>query len=175
MSNPISFSDDWKSKGIYFLGDTNNNSEIVITKNDRAYVRGDQLYFKYKDINIYTDLDNIIYINTKTDIIQIKKYKELSPPEEREYLILLVYYDEELPNTYQGFIGRQNVFDYLKSIAEEIDIEQSLILVETVEFKNAINIYEFMKECILNGTVENNDGFDIEEYYIKTTDIIENE
>ena len=169
-NNPISFSDNWKKDGIYFLGDGNNTGEIVITKNDKAYVRGEQLYFKYKDTHIYADLDSIIYINTKTDIIQIKKYKELTPADQREYLVLLHYYDEEITNTYQGFIGRQTVFDYLKSIAEEIDLEQSLILTETVEYRNAINVYDFMKECILNETVNNDDGFDIEEYVVKMID-----
>ena len=65
-NNPISFSDNWKKDGIYFLGDGNNTGEIVITKNDKAYVRGEQLYFKYKDTHIYADLDSIIYINTIT-------------------------------------------------------------------------------------------------------------
>ena len=92
------------------------------------------------------------------------RYKELSPPDKREYLVLLSYYDESISNTYQGIVGRQNVFDYIKSIVEEINIQESLILAETVEFKNAINIYDFMKECILNNAVKNDDGFDIEDY-----------
>lgn len=165
MIEPIKFTKDWEKKPIYFMGQDNPN-EIVITKNDKQYVVGNQLYFKYKDINIYADLDSLIYINTKTDIIQIKKYKELTPPNNREYLVLLVYYDEQLPNTFQGIIGRQETFDFIKSIAEEINMEESLILTETVEYRNAINIYDFMKECIMNKTVNNDDGFDIDEYII---------
>ena len=155
---------------IYFLGDGTNESEIVITKNDKSYVKGNMLCFNYKGIDIYTDLDNAIYINTDTNTIQIKKYKELTLPDKREYLLLLSYHDNKIENTYQGCIGRQNVFDFIKSIVEEIDIEKSLILAETVQLKDAINIYEFMRECILNKTVENDDGFDIEEYIIDNVD-----
>ena len=166
----IEFSNNWKKQGLYFLGDENNKNEIVITKNDTSYIRGNMLYFKYKDIDIYTDLDNAIYINTKNDTIQIMKYKELSPPEQREYVLLLEYHNNDLSNVFQGIIGRQETFDYIKSIIEEIDIEKSIILTETVQLKDALNIYEFMKECILNGTVINDDGFDIEEYNVTIDD-----
>ena len=49
-------------------------------------------------------------------------------------------------------------------------MEESLILTETVEYRNAINIYDFMKECIMNKTVNNDDGFDIDEYIITIDD-----
>ena len=98
--------------------------------------------------------------------MHIIKRKELTPADEREYLLLLSYYDEKMENTYQGCVGRQNVFDFIKSIIEEIDIERSLILAETVQLKDAINIYDFMKDCILNQTVVNDDGFDIEDYVV---------
>ena len=96
----------------------------------------------------------------------VDKYKELTPPDQRQYLVLLEYYNEELQNTYQGFVGRQNVFDYIKSIVEDIDLDKSLILTETVQYKDAINIYDFMKECIISGSVKNDDGFDIDDYNI---------
>ena len=163
--NAIYFSDDGKRNTIRFLGESElKPDEIIISKNNPMHIKGDKLYYKYKDIDIYADLDNIIYINTSNDIIKIMRYKELSPPDKREYLVLLSYYDESISNTYQGIVGRQNVFDYIKSIVEEINIQESLILAETVEFKNAINIYDFMKECILNNAVKNDDGFDIEDY-----------
>lgn len=173
--NAINFSDNWKKNGIYFLGDENNTKEIVITKNDKQYIRGNQLYVEYNGSHIYASLDSVIYINTITNVIQIDKYKELTPPDQRQYLVLLEYYDEELQNTYQGFVGRQTVFDYIKSIAEEIDLNKSLILTETVQYKDAINIYDFMKECILTGSVKNDDGFDIDEYVINIEDYTKGE
>ena len=160
------FSDNWKNEGIYFLGNENNGNEIVITKNDKRYVRGNQLYVEYNGSHIYASLDSVIYINTITNVIQIDKYKELTPPDKRQYLVLLEYYNEEQENTYQGFVGRQTVFDYIKSIADEIDLDKSLILTETVQYKDAINIYDFMKECIISGSVKNDDGFDIDDYNI---------
>lgn len=164
--NAIYFSDDDKRNSIHFF-EHNESGEIIISKNDKMCIRGDKLYFKYNDIDIYTELDNVICIDTDNDIIKIMRYKELSPPDEREYLVLLSYYDESISNTYQGVVGRQNVFDYIKSIVEDIDINKSIILAETVEFRNAISIYDFMKECILSESVKNDDGFDIEEYNLE--------
>ena len=91
--NAIYFSDDGKRNTIRFLGESElKPDEIIISKNNPMHIRGDKLYYKYKDIDIYADLDNIIYINTSNDIIKIMRYKELSPPDKREYLVLLSYY-----------------------------------------------------------------------------------
>ena len=84
----------------------------------------------------------------------------------KNHYVGLPVYNEEQENTYQGFVGRQTVFDYIKSIADEIDLDKSLILTETVQYKDAINIYDFMKECIISGSVQNDDGFDIDDYII---------
>ena len=42
-----------------------------------------------------------------------------------------------------------------------------MVLAETVAFKDSITVYEFMKRCINDGMVQNDDGFDIEEYYFQ--------
>lgn len=157
--------DEWKGKSIYFMGDKSNEEEIVITSDDREYVRGDKLCVEYNGIQIYADLNQVVYINQKTNVIYIKENKKLSPPEEREYLVLLSFYNEQ--NTFQGIVGRQDTFDYLKSIIETIDIGSSMVLAETVAFKDSITVYEFMKRCIEDGMVQNDDGFDIEEYYCR--------
>ena len=161
--------ENWKPNAIYFMGDESNEHEIVITSDDREYVRGDKLYVQYNDVDIYADLNQVIYINTKTNMVYIKENKKLSPPEEREYLVLLSFYEGE-QNTYQGIVGRQNTFDYLKSIIEAIDIGSSMVLAETVAFKDSITVYDFMKRCIEDDMVQNNDGFDIEEYYCSVDD-----
>jgi len=167
--NPLSFHDDdsWQKKPFYFMGQGENANEILITKNDRVYVRGEMLYVEFEGVNIYADINSAIIINTVSKTVMIKPYKELSPPEEREYLLLLVYYDEDLDSTYKGIVGRQNVFDYIKDNIETIDIKKSVILAETVAIKDGISIYKFMSDCIKGETpVENEDGFDIEEYNI---------
>ena len=156
--------ESYKQQGIYFMGDKSNTHEIVITSDDREYVRGDKLCVTYNGIEIYADLNQIIYINTKNNTVYIKENKKLSEPENREYLILLASFDGT--NTYQGILGRQATFDYLKGIIEEIDVDSSMILAETVAFKDSITIYEFMKKCIDEELVQNDDGFDIEDYHI---------
>ena len=167
-NNAIRFFDEnEKREMIYTLGEKKNN-EIVISSENREYVRGDKLYIEYKGAKIYADLDQVIYINTSTDVVMIKENKKLTAPEERQYLVLLHYEEDDSNNTFQGIVGRQETFDFLKACIDEIDITNSLVLAETVAFKDAISVYEFMHRCIIDEMVTNDDGFDIEEYNITT-------
>ena len=164
--NALHFYDEnesYKKQGIYFMGDESSSHEIVITSEDREYVRGDKLYVTFNGCDIVADLNQVIYINIDTKVVYIKENKKLSPPEEREYLLLLTFYGETC--TFQGVVGRQETFDYLKAVIEDIDIGSSMVLAETVPFKDRITVYEFMKKCIDEELIQNNDGFDIEDYY----------
>ena len=59
--------DDWKRNPIYFMGDKTNEDEIVITSDDREYVRGDKLCVDYNGVQIYADLNQVIL--TKRQIL----------------------------------------------------------------------------------------------------------
>lgn len=155
---------DW-NKGIHFLGDSPD--EIVITKNDKQYVKGSKLCVQFNGVTIYADLDQRIIINRKNNTVYMEKIKQLAPPEEREYVLLIQYYDEYESRTYESVVGRQAVFDHIKTMIDDINIRSSLVLVETVPIKDSLTVYEFMKKCIEENIVDNSDGFDIEEYYLE--------
>ena len=149
---------------VYLDGRDGDTGVLIITKEDKQYVRGDKLYVKYKGIGIYADIDDAISINTYNDEFYIFRHDELSPPTDREYLLLLVYNDESLMDTFLGISGRQDVFDYIVNNAELIDFVESKILAETTKMKDMWTVYKFMKMCIDNEMVENPTGFDPEDY-----------
>ena len=138
---------------------------FIITKEDKQYVRGDKLFFKYKGIGIFADINDAISVNTYNDELYIFRHDELSPPEDREYLLLLVYNDESLIDTFIGISGRQEVFNYIVRMADMIDFEKSKILAETTKLKDLWSIHKFMKMCINNEMVKNDTGFDPDDYH----------
>lgn len=155
---------DAKEQAIYTFNNGNRN-EIYIDKNQKEFVKGNQLFVLYKGINIYANLTECILINTQTDVVMIKPYKEITAPEDKAYLILLVVGEDD-EQVFQGVIGRQEAFEYIKQMVEIIDLDESKILSETTTFSEAISVYDFMKNCIVKDVVENPDGFDIDEYRI---------
>ena len=138
--------------------------QFVITKKDRQHVRGDKICVEVGGFYIYTDIDNAMLVNTLTKEVYIYYPEQLAPSEEREYLILMVYNDESMDNTYQGMVGRQETFDYLVENAEILDFDRTMIMAETTKLKDMITIYEFMKMCIDQETVKNPTGFDPDDY-----------
>lgn len=166
MKSPITFHDDIPtSKGIYFQN-TGSQNEIVITKDNTEHVIAGRLFVEFNGTKIFTDINNIILINKSDNTIQIINHKELSAPEEREYVILVKYpdnYDDDSCR-YISILGRQETFDHIKLIASEIDVEESIILAETTSLKDSISVYDFMKQMIDNELVDNSDGFDIDDY-----------
>lgn len=97
-------------------------------------------------------------------------------PNEKMYLVLLKgdYIDNEVAEyrDYEWIVGRQNLYEYLRDhITNEgddcfiIDIHKSLIISESVNILDSISVYEFMKS--FKDIVNDNTGFDIEEYNIE--------
>lgn len=162
-TNPLIFHEnekDVKQNPIYFMGDDTNSHEILITSDMKDYVRGDKLVVEFNGCTIYADLDQAIFINTASKIVFIRENKKLTPVEQREYLVLMNFYDGT--TSYQGIQGRQQTFDYLYTIFESIDTHESLILAETVPFKDGISVYDFMKKCVEEELVDTHD-FDIDQ------------
>lgn len=144
--------------------DQQDTGVLIITKEERQYVRGEKLYVPYKGINIIADIDDAISINTYNDEIYIFRRDELTPPEQKEYLLLLVYNDDGVDDGYQGILGRQEAFDYIVNHAEIIDMNKSMILSETTKMKDMWSVLKFTKMCINNQIVKNDTGFDPKEY-----------
>ena len=81
-------------------------------------------------------------------------------PEVKEYLVL-VQYTEDGTTDFQFINGRTATYEYLKSVVDKIDLDESYVIVETVKIKDRITVYEFLKMCKDRQLFD--DDFDIDE------------
>ena len=82
-------------------------------------------------------------------------------PEERFYLICVRgKRGSEISDAWDIVKGRTEAYEYIKEIIDDIEIERSFILVESVTLGERKSIYAFMKYA---GEFYS-DGFDIEDY-----------
>lgn len=148
---------------IHEIGSGEDN-EIIITKDNPANVRGGKLFCIFKGGFVYTDINDTIVIDPNSNNLYIyhQEDEELTPADEREYLLLLYYSDDT--TEFRGITGRQVVFDELIALSNDIDFDKSMILAETTKMKDMISIYAFMKLCVDKNLVKNNSGFDPDEY-----------
>ena len=141
------------------------------------YIKGGKLCFTLNKVEIYADIDDIMFIDTTNLIVNISKSKgtmevtDPEDPEKRQY-ILLLYLLNESDDRDDNYIwasmdGRTNTYNYIKDNIEvlEIDPDKSIVLTENVPYKDALTITEFVK-YIQNGLVDNDDEFDIDEYKV---------
>ena len=89
---------------------------------------------------------------------------DVKDPELKEYLILLVGLrgKEEEFKDYQFIIGRKATYETIKTFIEDIDIDESYVLVEGVALEDRISVYKFMKHMHMHFFQD--DLFDIEKY-----------
>ena len=82
-------------------------------------------------------------------------------PEDRQYLICIrAKIDSGAQDSWEIVTGRTEAYEYIKTSIDEIDLEHSFILVETLTLAERKSIYAFMKYA---GEFYS-DGFDIEDY-----------
>ena len=145
---------------------------ILKTTDNGRYIRGNMLFYKYKGIEIYTEINNAIFVDTINDTITIKDYgktlEEINPtnPEERQYLIIVVS-DEDADDmyTWDAMIGRTTMYNY---IVNNIDIkymdpDKSIVLTDNVALKDALSVTQFVN-YLKNGNLVPEDDFNIDEY-----------
>ena len=89
---------------------------------------------------------------------------DVKDPEKKEYLILLVGLrgKEEEFKDYEFVIGRTATYELIKTLIEDIDIDESYVLVEGVTLEERISVYKFMKHMHMHFFQD--DLFDIEKY-----------
>ena len=174
--NPFVFYN--KDKGIKVI--TNIDEEInsprkfaiLKTTENGKYIRGGQLWFKMDNVEIFTEIDNIIYVDLDTHTFIVRDGKkiieEIDPvdPEKRQY-ILLMKCTQSGDDIFQweSMEGRITTYNYIVDNIDilNIDPEQSFVLTENVSLKDAITIAEFVR-YLKNSELVEEDGFDIEEY-----------
>lgn len=97
-------------------------------------------------------------------------------PSTKVYLLLMTLYEESsldydedsemsIVRHWHVIIGRQNTYDYLKTLIENngIDIHKSFILSGETAPEKAITVYRFMKTCLESNKVRDRSGFDIDD------------
>lgn len=176
--SPVTFSEKAKAKGVnpfYSLDDKVNDDKkfaILRTTENGKYVVGGMLFFRYKGIEIYTGINNVIFVDTINDTLFIgeneKVQEEINPtdPENKQYILLMKTMDGD--NDYyiwEAMTGRLATYKYIIDNIEAlgIDPENSLVLVDTVPYKDALTISNFVK-YLQNAEIVPEDGFDIDYY-----------
>lgn len=93
-------------------------------------------------------------------IVENKKVEKTN--EEKLYIVLYIeIVDDEYIKKFEECIGRTATYEFIKSIAEYIDIHESKILLEGVNILEAATVYEFM---IYVKNMYKDDEFNIEDY-----------
>lgn len=99
--------------------------------------------------------------NGKIEMARIVNKSEPSKkdPEEKLYLLCIAG-KNNTEDTWYLIVGRTEVYETIKNEIENIDLENSFILVESAKLENRKSIYAFMK--YVESFYE--DSFDIEDY-----------
>lgn len=182
LISPITFHDPGEevlSSPITFIDkDINTSTRYAITRltNNGSFVRGNLLYFSFNGVEIYTEIDNIIFVNEDNNTLFIKENNriqaELNPtnPENRQYIILYTDLgwndtcnDNEFPLRWEAVIGRTEAYENIKNNAPVIDIDKSIVLVENVALKDSLSVRDFMN-YIKNSDIIVDESFDINDY-----------
>lgn len=175
--SPIEFVDKFQESPISFMqNDINGTKQFAILRTTAGgkFVRGNLLYYCLNGVEVYTDINNIIFVDTVNNTLFIKEYakviNEIAPenPEQKQYIILytdLGYEnsDEEFPLRWEAVQGRKNAYDTIKVNASVIDIDKSIVLAETVAFKDSLTVREFVN-YLKNSDYIDDDGFDINDF-----------
>lgn len=153
----------------------NGPDRFAITRatENGKYVRGGQLYFKLDKVEIFTDIDNIIFVDMINNTIRVnaqdhmvKEILSQEDPEQREYVLLITGYDsdEEIYN-WESIVGRTRTYNFIVDNIDfyNMDPKKSFVLTANVCLKDALTVEEFVK-YIKNSELVEEDMFDIEEY-----------
>lgn len=165
-----------KIKPFYILDEHPNDKykfAILSSTENGKYVRGGMLFFNFNGIEIYTELNNAIFIDMIQKTVFIKDYhkvkEEITPvdAEHRQYIILMKCIEDEDYYIWEAMTGRTATYQYIVDNIDELGIDpnNSFVLVETVPYKDALSVADFVR-YLKNAEYVEDDGFDIDEYII---------
>lgn len=173
----ISFTENFRENPISFMEKDikgENNFAILKTTESGKYVRGNMLYYSLNGVEIFTDINNVIFVDIENNTLFVREYEkvlnEINPedPELKQYIIL--YTDlgfenggDEIPLRWEAVQGRTNAYENIKINAPVIDIDKSYVLVETVSFKESLSVRSFV-EYLKNADMVEEDGFEIDSF-----------
>ena len=176
--SPIEFTDKVAENPIAFIEQDINSATsfaILRTTEGGKYMRGNTLFFSLNGVEVYTDPNNIIFVDTENRTLFIKEYSkvisEIAPedPQQKQYIILytdLGYEDgaQEFTLRWEAVQGRTNCYQAIKANAAVIDIDKSIVLVESVAVKDSLSVRQFVKYVQNADMVDKYDGFDIDNF-----------
>ena len=176
--SPIYISEE-KENPISFMNNninTDTKFAILKTTENGKFMRGNYLFYSLGGVEVYTDPNNIIFVDTDNNTLFIKEYSkvvnEIAPedPEQKQYIILYTDLgfeskdpDTEFPLRWEAVQGRTNAYKSIKSNASVINIDKSIIIVENVSIKESLTVREFVN-YIKNADMVEDDGFDISDF-----------
>ena len=174
---PIKFVDpkqDIKINPFFIMEDHPNDKyrfAILSSTENGKYVKGGMLAFNFNGVEIYTELNNAIFVDMINKTLFIKDYhkvkEEITPKdaEQRQYIILMKCEGEQDVYTWEAMTGRTSIYRFIVDNIDELNFnpEESYVLVETVPYKDALTVANFVR-YLKNGELVPEDGFDIEEY-----------
>lgn len=174
--SPIEFTEKYKDNPISFMQkDINTESSFAITKLTQGgkFLRGNLLFYSLNGVEVYTDPNNIIFVDTTNNTLFIKEYEKvingLAPesPELKRYILLYVEIgyeeaEEGTPMRWESCQGRLNAYENIKVNSPVIDIDKSLVLVDNVSVKDSLTVREFVKYLQNSDIVT--DDFNIDEF-----------
>ena len=158
----------------------NGDTNFAITKltENGKYVRGNLLFYSLNGVEVYTEANNIIFVELVNNVLFIREYEkmiqDISPedPEQKQYIILYTDIssneseEERIPLRWEAYTGRMNTYEAIKVNAPIIDIDKSIVVVESVALKDCLSVREFV-EYLKNANLTEKDDFDINDYSSK--------
>lgn len=171
--------EDYHVNPIYTIDEERNSPDrfvILKTTANGKFLIGNMLHYSFKGVDIITDSDNAIFIDTISNTAFIREFdralRSISPvdPEQRQYVLMLYNpTDDDHPTEWQSTVGRTNAYNFIKTHIELFDPKQSLVLTENVALKDALTVSQFVK-YLKNGDIVKEDGFNIEDYEFEEYD-----
>ena len=157
-NQPIFFMEKGKNyhvNPIYMMEEEINSRDkfvIISTTDGGKWVRGGMLYYNFNGVEVYTDINNAIFVDLKSNVMFIKEYEkvieQLKPvdPEKRQYIILM-YIDDDGGEYGEGcrwesMIGRTATYQWIRDniTAYNFDPNHSIVLTENVAYKDALSV-----------------------------------
>lgn len=174
---PVIFDDNWRQKAIKRLEEVNGETCFAITKltDGGRFVKGERhLFYNMKGVEIYTDIDNIIFVDLNNNTLFIREFNKIENtintknPKDRQYILL--YTDlgfkgdyEEFPLRWESYTGREAAYESVKINLPVIDIDKSIVLTDNVPLKDAISVREFIDHLQNAGYVDS-DEVNLDDY-----------
>ena len=179
IKQPIFFMNkgkDYHVNPIYLIDEKiNDEQKFVITRktDNGKWVRGGTLWYAINGVQIFTDINNAIFVDLRSQIAFVEEVEavveeiESTDPEQKQYVLILSdskFGDESF--IWRAMVGRLETYEWIKRNVDmlEFDPKDSFVLTDNVAWKDALSVYEFVKHLQNANLVPEDDDFDIDEY-----------